>query len=60
VSGGFETDGVNERVEVIDDALIKAVELRSALAGELGVGSIVGSTGDRRNSAVSPEGASLR
>src|SRR5271166_2433472 len=39
VSGGFETDGVNERIEVIDDALIKAVELGSALVGELGVGS---------------------
>jgi hypothetical protein len=30
---------VDERVEVIPDALIEAVELRSALAGELGVGS---------------------
>ena len=36
---------MNKRVEVIDDALIQAVELRSALAGEVGVGS------DRREKA---------
>src|SRR5208337_579635 len=38
VSCGFETDGVNERVEVVDDALIEPVEERSALAAQLGVG----------------------
>ena len=44
VAGGFETNGVNECVEVIDDALIKAVELRSALVGELASAL----TGERR------------
>ena len=38
VSRGFESDGVDERVEVIDDALVEAIELRSALAGKRGVG----------------------
>ena len=38
VSGGFESDGVNERVEVVDDALVEAIELRSTLAGKRGVG----------------------
>ena len=38
VSRGFEADGVDERVEVVDDALVEAIELRSALALERGVG----------------------
>ena len=38
LSCGFETDGLNERVEVVDDALIEPVEERSALAAQLGVG----------------------
>ena len=38
-SCGFEADGLDEVVEVVDDALIEAVELRSALALELGVGA---------------------
>jgi hypothetical protein len=32
VSRGFESDCMHERVEVIDDALVEAVELRLALA----------------------------
>ena len=39
MSCGFESDSPNERVEVIGDALVKAVELRASLIGELGVGS---------------------
>jgi hypothetical protein len=31
VSGGFETDGVHEFVEIVNDALIEAVELRTFL-----------------------------
>ena len=38
LSRGFETDGLNERVEVVNDALIEPAELRSALAAQLGVG----------------------
>ncbi len=30
-SRGFEADGLDEGVEIVDDALIKAVELRSLL-----------------------------
>ena len=37
-SCGFQADGVDEGVEVIDDALVEAIELRSALAGKRGVG----------------------
>jgi hypothetical protein len=33
----FEAEGANERVEVIDDALIEAVELRSLLRADLGI-----------------------
>ena len=36
-SRGLEADGVNEFVEIVDNALIEPVELRSALAFELGV-----------------------
>ena len=36
-SCGFESDGLNERREVVDDALIEPVEGRSALVGQLGV-----------------------
>ena len=36
-SRGPEADGADEFVEIVDDALIEAVELRSALAGELAV-----------------------
>ncbi len=38
MSRGFESDCVDERVEVIDDALVEAIELRSALAGKRCVG----------------------
>ena len=31
VSGGFETDGVHKFVEIVNDALIEAVELRTFL-----------------------------
>ena len=31
---GFETDGLDEDIEIIDDALVKAVELRSAFRFE--------------------------
>src|SRR5271166_2100711 len=37
-SCGFEADGLNELVEIVDDALVEAVELRSVLALEAGVG----------------------
>ena len=33
-SGGFETDGPDEDIEIVDDALVKAVELRSPLGFE--------------------------
>jgi hypothetical protein len=33
-SGGFETDGVDEDIEIVDDALVKAVELRSPVGFE--------------------------
>src|SRR6201998_2133866 len=33
-SRGFETDGLDEDIEIIDDALVKAVELRSAFGFE--------------------------
>ena len=36
-SCGFETDSSDEGVEIVDDALIEAVELRSPLRFELGV-----------------------
>jgi len=36
-SGGLEADGSDELVEIVDDALIEAVELGSTLAVELGV-----------------------
>src|SRR6201998_4275802 len=31
---GFETDGLDEDIEIIDDALVKSVELRSAFRFE--------------------------
>jgi hypothetical protein len=37
-SCGFEADGLDELVEIIDDALVEAVELRSVLALEAGIG----------------------
>src|SRR5213593_3627956 len=37
VSGGFETDGVHKFVEIVNDALIEAVQLRSLLPLELAV-----------------------
>jgi hypothetical protein len=33
-SRGFETDGLDEGIEIIDDALIEAIELRSLLGFE--------------------------
>ncbi len=39
LSCGLESDKLYERVEVVDDALIESVELRSALAVELAVGA---------------------
>jgi hypothetical protein len=36
-SRGFEADSSDEGVEIVDDALIKAIELRSPLGFELGV-----------------------
>ena len=38
VSCGFEADGFDECVEIIDDALVEAIELGSVLVLELGVG----------------------
>ena len=39
-SGGFEIEpeGANESVEVIDDALVEAVELAAAVVVETGIG----------------------
>jgi hypothetical protein len=37
-SCGLEADKLDERVEVVDDALIESVEWRSVLAAQLGVG----------------------
>ena len=37
-SCGFETDGLKELVEIVDDALVEAVELGPVLAVEFGVG----------------------
>ena len=34
-SCGFEADGFNELAEIVDGALVEAVELRSVLAVEL-------------------------
>jgi len=36
-SGGLEADGSNEGIEIVDDALIKAIELRSPLGLESGI-----------------------
>jgi len=36
-SRGFETDSSDEGIEIVDDALIEAIELRSPLGFELGV-----------------------
>ena len=36
-SRGFEADGLDEGVEIVDDALIEAIELRSFLGFEPGV-----------------------
>ena len=33
-SRGFETDGLDEEIKIVDDALVKAVELRSAFGFE--------------------------
>jgi hypothetical protein len=33
-SRGFETDGLDENIETIDDALVEAIELRSPLGFE--------------------------
>ena len=37
LSCGFEADGVNEGVDIVNDALVEAVELGSLLGIELGV-----------------------
>ena len=36
-SRGFEADGSDEGIEIVDDALIKAIELRSPLGFEPGI-----------------------
>jgi hypothetical protein len=36
-SGGFQTDGLYEPVEIVNVALVKAVELRSVLVVQGGV-----------------------
>jgi len=36
LSCGFEADSTNEGIEIVDDALIKAVEGRSLIAGRFG------------------------
>jgi hypothetical protein len=36
-SRGFQTDGLDERVEIVDDTLVEAVKLRSPLGVESGV-----------------------
>jgi hypothetical protein len=36
-SRGFQTDGLDERVEIVDDTLIEAVELGSPLGFKPGV-----------------------
>jgi hypothetical protein len=36
-SRGFEADGSDEGVEIVDDALIEPIELRSSLGFELGI-----------------------
>ena len=53
---GFETDGVDERVEIVDDALIEPVERRSALAGQLPAGRYWGkkARGERSVDAFEP------
>jgi len=37
VSRGFEADGADEGVEIVDDALIEAIELGSPLGFEPGI-----------------------
>ena len=37
MSRGFEADGADEGIEIIDDALIEAIELRSLLLVEPGI-----------------------
>ena len=39
LSCGFEAEGADEGIEVIDDALIEAVELRSLLLIDPGIGA---------------------
>jgi hypothetical protein len=36
-SRGFETYGSDEGIEIVDDALIEAIELRSSLGFESGI-----------------------
>jgi hypothetical protein len=37
LSCSFEADSTNEGIEIVDDALIKAIELRSPLLGDLAI-----------------------
>jgi hypothetical protein len=37
LSRGFEADGANEGIEIIDDALIEAIELRSLVLINLAI-----------------------
>jgi hypothetical protein len=37
LSCGFEADGQDERIKIIDDAVVKAIELRSPLVREFGI-----------------------
>jgi hypothetical protein len=37
LSCGFETDGLDERIKIIDYAVVEAVELRALLVREFGI-----------------------
>ena len=37
LSCGFEPDGLDERIKIIDDAVVKAIELRSLFVRDFGI-----------------------
>jgi hypothetical protein len=37
LSCGFEADGLDERIEIIDDAVVEAIELRALLVRDFGI-----------------------
>ena len=39
MSCGFESDGVDEGIKIIDDAVVEAIELRSFLVRDFGIGA---------------------